>query len=86
MKEFYTFKVKTHEAGMAMDAAMDVTPYVDFEIDANYDVWNKLKDATVKAWLTPTQVNVVINELHNHKGITVLQNANQRNTIFVSFL
>ena len=86
MKEFYTFKVSRHEAGMAMDNAMDVTPYVDFEIDANYDAWNKLKEATVKAWLTPEQVNAVINELHNHNGITVTQNANQRNTIFVSFL
>lgn len=85
MKEFYTFKVKTDEAGMAMDNAMKVVRDVDFEIDSKFDAMNKLKEATVTAWLTPKQVNRVINELYNHNGITVMQKVNRRNTIFVSF-
>lgn len=86
MKEFYTFKVKTDEAGMAMDNAIKVVPGVDFEINSIFDTTNKLKESTVTAWLTPKEVNEVINELYNQKGITVMQKVNHRNTIFVSFL
>lgn len=80
MKEFYTFKLTTMEAFMAMDNAMKVVLDVDFETDS------KINEATAKAWLTHKQVNAVINELYTHDGITVMQRANQRNTIFVSFL
>lgn len=79
MKEFYTFKLTTMEAFMAMDNAMKVVRDVDFETDS------KINESTAKAWLTPKQVNAVINELYNHRGITVMQGANQRNTIFVCF-
>lgn len=86
MKEFYTFKVKTDEAGMAMDNAMKVVSGVNFEIDSHFNALGKLKEATVTAWLTQKQVNKVINELYNHKGISLIQYVNNRNTIFVSFL
>ncbi len=86
MKEFYTFKVSRNEAGMAMDNAMKVVHGVDFEIDSKFDAMNKLKEATVQAWLTPKQVNKVINELYSHKGINLTQYINHKNTIFVSFL
>ncbi|WAX22067.1 hypothetical protein [Enterococcus phage vB_EfaS_Ef6.1] len=86
MKEFYTFKVKTDEAGMAMDNAMKVVSGVDFEIDSYFNALGKLKEATVQAWLTPKQVNKVINELYTHNGINLTQYTNNKNTIFVSFL
>lgn len=86
MKEFYTFKVKGNEAGMAMDNAMKVVSNADFEIDSYFDTNNTLKEASVQAWLTTKQVNKVINELYTHNGITVMQKVNHKNTIFVSFL
>lgn len=79
MKEFYTFKLTTMEAFMAMNNAMDVVRDVDFEIDS------KINEATAKAWLTHKQLDAVINELYCHKGITVTQKADHRNTIFVYF-
>lgn len=86
MKEFYTFKVKTDEAGMAMNNAMKVVSGVNFDYDSHFNALGKLKESTVTAWLTPKQVNKVINELYSHKGINLTQYINNKNTIFVSFL
>ena len=85
MKEFYTFKLKTQAADIAMSNAMDVVPDTYFEVDSDFDTTNKLKEVTVHAWLTTKQVNKVINELYTHNGITVMQKINYRNTLFVSF-
>lgn len=79
MKEFYTFKVKTVEACIAVD---NIVADVD---DISFEINSRGNEATGMAWLTPKQVDGLIKELYNYKGIRVTQNATQRNTIFVSF-
>lgn len=85
MKDFYTFKVRTNEAMEAMKNAMSTLPEVKFETKTKFNITIKAMEATTGAWLTPEQVNKMINELYSHNGIKVTQYSNHKNTIFVSY-